>query len=82
MHVAISDQAQGGGMAVEDGAALGVLLSDITSKDDVASRLHLFQELRKDRVSTMQILSSVGRDEAHMIADKVRRYHKGHPPCE
>ena len=69
-------------MAVEDGAALGVLLSDMTSKDDVASRLRLFQELRKDRVSAMQIFSSVGRDEAHTIADKVRKYYKGHLPCE
>ena len=69
-------------MAVEDGAAIGILLSDLTSKDEVPSRLQLFQDLRKERVSAMQVFSSVGRDQAHLIAEKARRYHKGPLPSE
>lgn len=71
-------------MAVEDGAALGVLFSGLRSKDDVLDRLKLFQELRWKRVSRMQIFSSVGQDEAAKIADRVRPYVEAPPPskCE
>ena len=70
-------------MAIEDGAALGVLLSNIRSKeDDVLSRLQLFQELRIDRVSAIVILSSVGQDEAAKIAEAARPYIKGPVPSE
>lgn len=69
-------------MAVEDGAALGVLLSDLRSTEEVADRLRLFQELRLDRVSAMQIFSSVGQDESARIADSARQYVKGPLPSK
>jgi 2-polyprenyl-6-methoxyphenol hydroxylase-like FAD-dependent oxidoreductase len=78
----VTDQGQGGGMAVEDAAALGVLFSDLRSKEEISARLNLFQELRLERVSAMQILSSVGQDEHMKIADKLRPYFKGTPPSE
>jgi 2-polyprenyl-6-methoxyphenol hydroxylase-like FAD-dependent oxidoreductase len=74
------DQGQGGGMAIEDGAALGVLLSNIISKDEIPARLQLFQELRIERVSAMVIFSSVGQDESARIADIARKYVKGPLP--
>jgi len=69
-------------MAIEDGAALGVLLSDLTLIDEIPARLKLFEDLRMDRVSVMQIFSSVGQDEYLKIADKARKYHKGPLPSK
>jgi salicylate hydroxylase len=69
-------------MAIEDGAALGALLSSIKSKDEIPARLQLFQKLRIDRVSAMVIFSSVGQDESARIADIARQYVKGPLPRE
>ena len=69
-------------MAIEDGAALGVLLSDLQSMEELVKRLNLFQELRLDWVSAMQIFSSVGQDEAARIADLIRPYVKGALPSK
>ncbi|OQV00738.1 FAD binding domain-containing protein [Cladophialophora immunda] len=73
-HPMLPHQAQGGAMAVEDGAALGVLFSDLMSQDAVQDRLDMFQRLRLDRVSAIQILSSVGQDEIHKVIDSARPY--------
>lgn len=67
-------------MAIEDGAALGVLLSSIRTKDEIPARLQLFQQMRIDRVSAMVIFSSVGQDESARIADIARPYVKGPMP--
>ena len=69
-------------MAVEDGAALGVLLSQIQSRDEIPARLQLFQQLRLDRVSAMIVLSSVGQDESAKIAEAAKPYVKGPVPSE
>jgi 2-polyprenyl-6-methoxyphenol hydroxylase-like FAD-dependent oxidoreductase len=67
-------------MAIEDGAALGVLFSNLRSKNEVEERLALFERLRLDRVSAMQVFSSVGQDEAEKIQDLAKPYVKGHLP--
>ena len=77
-----TDQGQGGGMAIEDGAALGVLFSNLPSKDEISNRLALFQRLRLDRVSAMQVFSSVGQDEAAKIAHLAQPYVKGPLPSK
>ena len=69
-------------MAVEDGAALGVLLSQIKSRDEIPARLQLFQQLRIDRVSAMIVFSSVGQDESARIAEAAKPYVKGPVPSE
>ena len=69
-------------MAIEDGAAMGVLLSNIASKHELPERLRLFEELRLNRVSAMQIFSSVGQDQAAKIADVVRPYVDGPLPSK
>jgi salicylate hydroxylase len=69
-------------MAVEDGAALGVLFSDLTSEDEVPQRLELFQKLRFDRVSAIQLLSSVGQDEIHKVIESARPYFQGSVPSK
>ncbi|KAK5050468.1 hypothetical protein LTR84_003749 [Exophiala bonariae] len=79
-HPMLPHQGQGGAMAVEDGAALGVLLSDLRSKKDVPRRLQLFQELRFNRVSAVQILSSVGQDEIHKVVKAAQPFFEGPVP--
>lgn len=81
-HPMLPHQGQGGGMAIEDGAALGVLLSDLGSKAEVTDRLALFERLRLDRVSAMQVFSSVGQDESAKIADIARPYVRGPLPSK
>lgn len=69
-------------MAIEDGAALGVLFSDLQSKDEIAARLALFQRLRLNRVSAMQVFSSVGQDESAKIAERAQPYVEGSLPSK
>ena len=69
-------------MAIEDAAALGVLLSGLKSKDAIPQRLQLFEQLRLRRVSAMVIFSSVGQDEAHRIKDMVKPFVDGSLPSE
>lgn len=66
-------------MALEDAAALGMLLSDMASEDEVPARLDLFNALRVPRVAVTQIISSMHQwdptqvleDEVHHFGDKV-----------
>lgn len=63
-----SDQAQGGGQAIEDGVSMGVLFSGDVTVDSVPSILRLYQQVRHERSSTMQRLSKeagVGDDKFH-----------------
>ncbi|OKP10848.1 hypothetical protein PENSUB_3668 [Penicillium subrubescens] len=46
--------AQGGAMAIEDGASLGALLPLGTTRADVPSRLQLYEKCRKERVEIIQ----------------------------
>lgn len=48
---------QGAAQAVEDAAVLGVVLKELESKSAIASRLALWEELRKPRASAMQLMS-------------------------
>ena len=48
---------QGCAQAVEDAAVLALLFPLESSSDDVPRRLELFQKIRRDRVSGVQMLS-------------------------
>lgn len=74
-----SDQGQGGAQAIEDGQALELIFSSIATAplaDEVDTHLTLFEGVRKDRASTMQIYSSAGQDEAAKIQAAAREYVK------
>jgi len=73
-------QGQGGGMAIEDGGALSILLSALTSKSQITERLRLFQETRFERASAVQILSNAAYDEVERMKDEVAKYVKGQMP--
>ncbi|KAI9677249.1 MAG: hypothetical protein M1822_008198 [Bathelium mastoideum] len=51
-------QGQGGGQAIEDGAALGILLDQVRDLGAVEERLQLFEQVRRNRGSALQILSN------------------------
>lgn len=48
------DQGQGGGMAMEDAASIGVVLPLGTRPEEVPERLQLYQEIRKTRADRLQ----------------------------
>ncbi|KAI1307855.1 hypothetical protein F5Y03DRAFT_352060 [Xylaria venustula] len=64
---------QGSNMAIEDGGALGCLLADV-GPTQVERRLALFEQLRINRASRVQVLSSVRVNREKEVEDKVRQY--------
>lgn len=61
-HPMLPNQGQGAGMAVEDAAALGVILQNMPphpSEQQLEDRLLIFEKVRKPRASVVQLLSSV-----------------------
>lgn len=53
-HPMLPYMAQGAGSALEDGAALGILLARANSQADLPATLKLYQAIRKDRSSALQ----------------------------
>jgi len=53
-HPMLPYMAQGAGSALEDGAALGILLSRATSLQGLPSTLKAYQDLRKTRSVALQ----------------------------
>jgi 2-polyprenyl-6-methoxyphenol hydroxylase-like FAD-dependent oxidoreductase len=63
-HPFLPHQGQGAGMAIEDAAALAVMLSDVKSRDEVPDRLKLYNEARFERAHNIQKFSRIiGEDE-------------------
>ncbi len=69
-------------MSIEDGGALGVLLSSIISKDEIPERFRIFQEMRYNRTSAVQILSNAAYDEVKKIEREAGPYVKGQVPSK
>ncbi|KAL3423894.1 salicylate hydroxylase [Phlyctema vagabunda] len=79
-HPMLPHQSQGAGQGIEDGAAIGALLSHIKSINEIPRRLRLFEEVRRNRASAIQIFSNVGQDEATKIDEAACPFIKGHIP--
>lgn len=58
--------AQGAAQAVEDAAALGVLLSTITSRAQIGLALRAYEESRKQRAETVQQSGTQNRATLHL----------------
>jgi salicylate hydroxylase len=56
-HAMVPYMSQGAAMAVEDGAALAVVLSDINSREDIHLALKVFETERMKRTGQMQAAS-------------------------
>lgn len=67
-------QGQGGGQAIEDGAALGILLDQIDDKGVIEKRLQLFEQVRRNRGSALQILSNTNPPAPQSVRDAAAKY--------
>ena len=57
------DHAQGGAQAIEDGLVLGLVLHGVTDTSQVEERLAIYQKIRRNRASAIQVLSNYGFEE-------------------
>ena len=77
---------QGAAQSIEDAAALGVLLQNFTEDnsggkgESVKARLRLFENVRKDRVAAIQIMSEVpvGEGGFEPMRERWQKYLPGH----
>ncbi|KAJ5634575.1 Monooxygenase FAD-binding [Penicillium herquei] len=65
-HPMLPYVAQGAAQAVEDAAALGVLLSNITSRHEIPTALQVYEKSRKQRAETVQQSGSENRITLHL----------------
>lgn len=59
---------------MEDGAALGITLQGVATREEIEERLELYQEIRRTRASVVQVLSNVGADECHLVYDDLKEF--------
>ncbi|KAJ5267182.1 Monooxygenase FAD-binding [Penicillium angulare] len=64
-HPMLPYVAQGSAQAVEDAAALGVLLSNISSRREIPTALQVYERSRKERAETVQQSGSENRVTLH-----------------
>lgn len=67
-------QGQGGGQAIEDGAALGILLDQVRDQEAIEDRLQLFEQVRRNRGSALQILSNTNPPAPQSVRDAAAAY--------
>lgn len=71
-------QGQGGGQAIEDGAAMGILLDQVKDTAAIENRLQLFEKVRRNRGSALQILSNINPPVPQSVRDVAAQYAPGH----
>nr|XP_018258882.1 salicylate hydroxylase [Kwoniella dejecticola CBS 10117]OBR81040.1 salicylate hydroxylase [Kwoniella dejecticola CBS 10117] len=64
-HPTLPHIAQGAAQAIEDAAALGVLLSKLQTKDDIVKCLRVYQDLRKPRTDWAVLTASANSRGLH-----------------
>ncbi|KAH8761156.1 salicylate hydroxylase-like protein [Diaporthe sp. PMI_573] len=77
-HPMLTFQGQGGGQAIEDGAALGILFDQVQDAAAIEKRLQLFEKVRRNRGSALQILSNVNPPAPQSVRDVAAEYVPGH----
>ena len=60
----MKDHGQGGAQGIEDGLALGLAFCGVTNPSQIEERLEIYEKIRRNRASSIQILSNFGYDEA------------------
>ncbi|RYP27889.1 hypothetical protein DL767_007477 [Monosporascus sp. MG133] len=68
------NQAQAGAQAMEDGVALGIVLRGVSAPEEVEERLELYQKIRRNRASVIQLLSNVGSDQSHLVYEDLKEF--------
>ena len=81
-HPMLPIYAQGGSTSIEDAATLETLLSNMQSKDDLHSRLALWQAVRLPRNATSQILSDnqLSNPSTKGVEQQIRQFYEGFLP--
>jgi len=67
-------------MAIEDAAALEILMMNLQSSTDVISRLELFDKLRLPRVRSVQTMSNKMLGPPDKMIEEIRKYFAGSIP--
>ncbi|KAB5515523.1 FAD binding domain-containing protein [Coniochaeta sp. 2T2.1] len=62
-HPMLPHHGQGGAQGVEDGLALGLAMHSVTNPSQIEKRLELYEKMRRNRASSIQVLSNFGYDE-------------------
>ncbi|KAM3515598.1 hypothetical protein MY11210_000776 [Beauveria gryllotalpidicola] len=73
-HPMLPHQGQGGAQSIEDGLVLGISMLGARSRNDIESRFSIYQDVRRNRVSVIQILSNIGQDLAQQLENEVLPY--------
>ncbi|KAI4209663.1 MAG: hypothetical protein LQ351_007417 [Letrouitia transgressa] len=73
-HLMLPFGGQAANQAIEDGGALGVLLSDVNDNTEIPQRIRVFESVKKDRTSIIQILSSVRIGRENEVKEKLRSF--------
>lgn len=74
---------QGGSQGIEDAGALEIVLSELRDKEEVSSRLRLWEQLRVPRFSAVQLVATVRQDEPNMderyaeMMEQCRKFFEG-----
>jgi salicylate hydroxylase len=62
---------------MEDGLALGLVLHGVTDASQIEERLAIYENVRRNRAASIQILSNFGFDEA--VPDELVDFLEGRP---
>ncbi|KAK1987594.1 FAD binding domain-containing protein [Colletotrichum cereale] len=73
-HPVLPHQGQGGAMALEDGLALGIVMSGATDASEVEKLLEMYEKIRKGRASVIQIISNIGRDGSNLDENELLKF--------
>lgn len=76
-HPMLTFQGQGGGQAIEDGAALGILFDQVYDKGAIENRLQLFEQVRRNRGSALQVLSNTNPPAPQSVREAAAKYIPG-----
>jgi len=63
-HPMLPHHGQGGAQGMEDGLALGLVLHGVMDASQIEERLAIYENVRRNRAASIQILSNFGYDEA------------------
>jgi salicylate hydroxylase len=76
---------QGSNQAIEDGGAIGLLLSNMNHENplpQLSERLQIFDKIRRKRASRVQILSTVRANREQLVEEQIRKYMEEDVTCE
>jgi len=67
-------QGQGGAQGLEDGVVMGIVMCGASTPEDIGARLALYEKIRRNRASSIQIMSNVGQDQTHLVRKELMEF--------